>query len=64
LNASETSGDELVIHFNFDNDGVIADIPDQSLTVSTSPNNITVVVHPVRAGHVTVTTNTSDSTVE
>jgi hypothetical protein len=52
--------DSVLVTFDYDNAGVIADIPDQNLTWD---SNVSVVIHPIRAGHVTVTTNTSDGSV-
>lgn len=51
----------VVVHFDYDNTGIITLIPDQTLSLTT--NNITVTINPLRAGHVTVSTNTSDTTV-
>ena len=50
----------VVVHFDYDNTGIITLIPDQTLSLTT--NNITVTINPLRAGHVTVSTNTSDTT--
>ena len=50
----------VVVHFNYDNTGVIKEIPDKDIS---SLTNFTVNVQPLRAGHVTVTANTSDTGV-
>jgi hypothetical protein len=54
----------VVVHFDYDNEGVIALIPDSTLSLAANNNTVTVTVHPLRAGHVTVTTNTTDTSIK
>ena len=54
----------MVVHFDYDNEGVIALIPDATLSLAANNNTATVTFHPLRAGHVTVTTNTAETSIK
>jgi len=53
--------ENVTLHFIFDNAGVIQPIPNAVLTKT---SNVSVMIKPLKAGHVVVTTNTSNSNIK
>jgi len=52
--------ESVTIFFQVDNDGIIEPIPQQEIDES---NNVNVTIKPIKAGHVVITTNTSDPNI-
>jgi len=55
---------DVIVTFHFDNEGILKDIPDVTLKNDALQSNFTVSLGALKAGHVTITTNTTSPEID